>query len=116
MRLKVPVEIVSVETASVSIVNGPGATRLLDAALELIGIGGYAYADHPGPKLEFTVESPVDGKPVKQTVEMSANFVKFGGHYEFYGLIAGNPNTVHVVYWLKDSNEPGRGSIKDLVL
>ena len=110
MRLNIPVE-----TDSADILNGPGATKLLDAALELSKIGGQAYAGHSGPKLEFTIESPIDGKPMQLTVEMVSDFAKIGGHYEFYGLVVGNPMTVHVTYWLRD-NELGRGSIKDIVL
>ena len=117
MRLKVPVEVVSCETLSVEILNGPGSTRLLDVALELLGMGGYTHAGHPRPKLEFTVKSPVDGEPVKQAVEVSDNFVKVGGHYEFNGFIAGTPSPVHVVYRLKDSGVYlDRGSIEDLGL
>jgi hypothetical protein len=104
MRLNIPVD-----TATLPILNGPGTQIMLDAALEKEKMG----YEHPhGPRLEFTVANPVDGKPMKQAVEMIGNFEKYGSGYELDGLLVANGNFVKVKYWLHDDGS-GRGEITD---
>ena len=104
MRLNIPVD-----TTSLQILNGPGTQIMLDAALEKEKMG-YEHPD--GPQLEFTVENPVDGKPMKQAVEMIGNFEKMGSGYGLDGLLVANGCFVRVKYWLNDTGS-GRGEITD---
>lgn len=105
MRLNIPVE-----TTSLEILNGPGSQKLLDATIEKDRMG---YDEPRGPKLEFTVESPIDGQKIKVTTELMGNLERVSDHYEFLGWLLGSNDVVLVKYWLRDAHKIGRGSISD---
>lgn len=105
---------VAVETARLVILNGPGATKLLDASLRLSEIGGRVHAGASGPMVEFTVENPVAGTPMKVFVEVTGGFRKMSdNHYEMNVVVNGWRQALHVSYYLADVGY-GRGEITDL--
>lgn len=100
---------------SLLIYRGPGATRLLDAALKLHAIGGRAYAGHPGPKLYFTVEDPVGpAVTAKVRVEVLSDLKKVDDHYEMcitsrdLGVFS-----ARVMLWLRETPGLGFGRVLD---
>jgi len=108
MRLSIPVE-----TDELRILNGPGATELLKAALHLLGIGGHVMADLPGYPVDFTVQHPTDQRPIRLKFELIEMFDQ-GTHYLMTGLVPGNPKAVSILYSLAQGDKI-RGSIKDKV-
>lgn len=104
MRLMVPTT-----ATSVSIVNGPGTTKLFELMVEKHMMG---FSEPTGPVLRFTVEDPIKLEPMEIGVEMIGTWKKVGGHYELDGCLDGQ--WVLVKYWLQKDEFGYRGSIADM--
>jgi len=98
---------------SLTIRNGPGATKMLDASLLLSEMKMYT---GQGPQLKFTVNDPDTKRPVEISLEFTQNFEKVDGYYLSVAIKRykeGYFKFVDVKYRFEDTNGDGLGSITD---
>jgi hypothetical protein len=102
---------IEVETKQLQILNGPGATALLEVACKLLEQGGQYRMGHP-IYVEFTVGHPVTGDPMPLKLEVVGGLQKFVGSYRMEALAKPALETLSVVYWLSEVPTFGRGYIQ----
>jgi hypothetical protein len=97
--------------SSLDVLNGPGATKILDTSLVLAKMSVYVGW---GPKLTFTVSDPVTGKPVHVLLEFIRNFEKLEGYYHSTAICRAERGMFHFArlkYRFDDPDGKGRGLI-----